>query len=204
VRSRLQSDPQFANATQNGDEVSLDFNLPLEIRLAAQARPLADLSVEVGVDYEAWQMQKELQIVPHGITIEGVPGIGKYDLRPMAVTRDLHGTFSVHAGGEWALLAGKLIARAGYLLETSATPDRTASVLAPDAFHQMVTLGAGVPLGRLRLDVGYGHMFTSDRTVTDSAALQLNPIQPSMAVAVGNGKYSIATDIFSAGVAGRF
>lgn len=204
VRSRLPTDPQFANAMQNGDEVALDFDLPLEIRLAAQARPLPDLAVELGVDYEAWQMQKDLRIVPKGITIEGVPGIGKYDLRPVSVKRDLRGTFSVHAGGEWKLLAGKVIARAGYLMETSATPDRTATVLAPDGFHNLITVGAGVPVGTLRFDIGYGHLFTSDRNVTASESLQLNPIQPSLAVPVGNGRYTVATDIVSAGVAGRF
>jgi hypothetical protein len=34
--------------------------------------------------------------------------------------------------------------------------------------------------------------------------LQLDPIQPSLAVPVGNGKYTIADDIISAGVAGKF
>ncbi len=204
VRSRLPTDPQFANAVQTGDQVSLDFDLPLMIRLGAQARPLANLAVELGIDYEAWSMQKDIRIAPHNIAIEGVPGIGQYQLQPVSVVRDLRGSFSIHAGGEWQLLDGRLLARAGYLLETSATPDRTASVLSPDGFHNLVTVGAGVPFGRLRFDLGYGHLFTSDRTVTNSAALQLNPIQPSVSVPVGNGKYTIAADILSAGVAGRF
>ena len=48
------------------------------------------------------------------------------------------------------------------------------------------------------------HLFTGDRTVTHTDSLQLNPIQPSLAVSVGNGKYTIATDIVSVGVDGRF
>lgn len=204
VRSRLPTDPQYANATQVGDAVSLGFDLPLTVRLGAAIRPRRDLSVELGVDYEAWSMQDSISIEPHGIQVTGVPGIGSYQLNPVSIARDLRDTLAVHAGAEWHVLRGALIARAGYLLETSATPDRTASVLSPDGFHNLVTAGLGVPLGAMRLDLAYGHLFTNDRTVTDSRALQLDPIQPSLAVPVGNGKYTIAADIISAGVAGTF
>jgi hypothetical protein len=56
----------------------------------------------------------------------------------------------------------------------------------------------------MRFDLGYGHLFTSERTVTDSDSLQLNPIQPALAVPVGNGRYTVATDIVSVGVNGQF
>jgi len=204
ARSRLPTDPQYANAAQVGDGVSLNFDLPLTVRLGAAMQPRPDLSVELGVDYEAWSMQDKISIEPHGIQVTGVPGIGSYQLNPVSIVRDLRDTFAVHAGAEWTAIPHKLIARAGYLLETSATPDSTASVLTPDGFHNLVTAGVGVPLGTMRLDIAYGHLFTSDRTVTNSQALQLNPLQPSLAVPVGNGKYTVATDIISAGVAGRF
>jgi long-subunit fatty acid transport protein len=133
-----------------------------------------------------------------------VPGIGSYALDRMAITRDLRDTFAIHAGAEWQAIPHALTVRAGYLLETSATPDRTASVLAPDGLHNLVSAGVGVPVGTVRFDLGYGHLFTSARTVTESGALQLNPIQPALAVPVGNGRYTVATDILSVGVDGRF
>jgi long-chain fatty acid transport protein len=204
ARSRLPTDPQFVNAAQVGDQVSLDFDLPLEVRLGATLRPIPALAVELGVDYEAWSMQKDIAIQAHGIQIQGVPGVGAYALDRMAITRDLRDTFAIHAGGEWQAIPHALVVRAGYLLETSATPDRTASVLTPDGLHNLLSAGIGVPVGTLRFDLGYGHLFTRERTVTESAALQLNPIQPALAVAVGNGRYTVATDIISVGVDGRF
>ena len=204
ARSRLPTDPQFVNAAQVGDQVSLDFDLPLELRLGAAAHPVPALAVELGVDYEAWSMQKQIAIQAHAIAIEGVPGVGSYALDRMTISRDLRDTFAVHAGAEWQAIPHTLVVRAGYLLETSATPDRTASVLSPDGLHNLVSAGVGVPVGQLRFDLGYGHLFTRDRTVSDSAALQLNPIQPALAVAVGNGRYTVATDIVSVGVDGRF
>ena len=115
----------------------LDFDLPLTVRLGAQIQPRPDLSVEAGVDFEAWSMQKDISIDPHGIQVTGVPGVGSYQLNlDLDRARDLSNTIAAHVGAEWNVLPGMLIARAGYLLETSATPDRTASVLAPDGFPQ--------------------------------------------------------------------
>lgn len=204
ARSRLPTDPQYTNSAQVGDAVSLDFDLPLEVRLGAQAKLRPDLAVEVGVDYEAWSMQDEIAIRAHGVRIDGVPGVGSYMLGKMAIDRDLKDTFAIHAGGEWQAIPDKLVVRAGYLFETSATPDRTASVLAPDGVHNLLTAGVGVPFRGMRFDIGYGHLFTSERNVSDSEAMQVNPIQPALSVAVGNGRYTVATDIISAGVDGRF
>jgi long-chain fatty acid transport protein len=204
ARSRLPTDPQFANAEQVGDQTDLNFDLPLEARLGMAAQLTPTLSVEVGFDYEAWSMQKDISIQAHNIQITGVPGVGSYKFNQIAINRDLNDTFSVHGGAEWEAVPHKLILRAGYLLETSATPDRTASVLAPDGLHNLISVGVGLPIGPARIDVGYGHLFTSNRNVTDSQALQLNPIQPSVAVPVGNGKYTVSTDIVSAGIAAQF
>ena len=203
VRSRLPSDPQYASAVQVGDRVSLDFDLPLVVRLGASTHLRPGLSAELGIDYEAWSMQKAITLQPHGIRIDGVPGVGSYELHSLSIARDMRDTFSAHLGGEWQAIPDKLVVRAGYLLETSATPDRTASVLTPDGFHNLVAAGVGLWLGTLRLDLGYGHLFTSGRTIRDSQALQLNPVQPALAVPVGNGKYTFATDIVSAGVSAR-
>ncbi|HET9622968.1 MAG TPA: outer membrane protein transport protein [Kofleriaceae bacterium] len=204
ARSRLPTDPQFVNAKQVGDQTDLDFDLPLEVRLGAAARLTPHLTVEVGFDFEAWSMQKDISIRAHDIQIQGIPGVGSYTFNKIAINRDLDNTYAVHGGAEWEAVPHTVIVRAGYLLETSATPDRTASVLAPDGLHNLISAGVGLPVGRVRVDLGYGHLFTSDRTVRDSQALQLNPIQPSLAVAVGNGKYTVSTDIVSAGVAGQF
>jgi long-chain fatty acid transport protein len=204
VHSRLPPDPFFANASVQGTAASVNFVIPLMLRAGVEYRPLPTLRLELGFDYEAWSMQQYFTIQPHGIYIDGVPGIGKYYLNTLQIVRKLDDSFSLHLGAEYEAIRKKLVIRAGYLFETSATPDNTLSVLTSDGLHNMLTLGIGVKMWGVRFDLGYAHLFTTSRTVTNSISTQLNPIQPSLAVAVGNGKYDIDTDIIAVGLDGRF
>jgi long-chain fatty acid transport protein len=207
VHSRLPSDPFFANAELHGDQVSVDFDLPLTVRIGAEYRPIPRLRLELDMDYEAWSMQQSFKVQPHGVYISGVPGIGNYYLNTMYVVRGLQDTFAIHLGAEATVIPkriGGMILRVGWVLETSATPDETASVLTPDAMRNMICVGAALTLGPVRLDIGYSHVFFADRDVHNSRSLQLNPIQPALAVPVGNGRYSMAADILSGGLEARF
>jgi long-chain fatty acid transport protein len=202
----LGTDPFFTNASIVGSSVSADFVIPLMLRLGVEYRPRPTVRVELGADYEAWSMQKELRITPHNIYIDGVPGIGKYYLNSMSVARNMVDSFSVHLGAEWEAVRGRLVVRAGYLFETSATPDAYMSVLTSDGLHNMISLGLATRIKMVRLDLGYAHLFTADRDVgyKDTKSLQLNPIQPSIAVGVGGGHYHIDTDMIALGLDGRW
>lgn len=209
VQSRLPTDPMFANTTISGSNVNVNFTLPLILRLGVEYRPLplkGALRVEAGFDYESWSMQQDITVKPIGVAINDVPGIGTYNFHTMHVSRGMQDSFSAHIGGEFSprQLRGRLTIRAGYLFETSATPDQTMSVLTPDGLHNMISLGLAVRAWKLRFDLGYAHLFTLDRTVTNSQWYQLNPIMPGLNVAVGNGHYSVDTDILALGVEGRF
>lgn len=204
THSRLPSDPFFANATLVGDSITLQFNLPVILRAGIEIRPVPVLRIELGADYEAWSMQKDFTITPHNIYIDGVPGVGRYYLNTMRLDRGMQDSVSVHVGGEWEVWKRRLVLRAGFLFETSATPDETLSVLTADGLKYMVTAGIGWKLwGPVRFDAGWGHIFYPDRNVTNSRSLQLNPVQPSLAVPVGNGLYKFDTDILSIGLDAR-
>jgi long-chain fatty acid transport protein len=206
VLSRLPTNPMFDGSAVVGKSVSLAFDLPLMARVGVEVRPIPPLRVELGFDYESWSMQDKFTIQPHGIYIDHVPGIGRYYLNTMYENRQLQDTFSVHLGGEYEAIKHRLVVRAGYLFETSATPDSTAGVLVPDGLHNMIGLGVGVKLGKVRLDFGYAHIFTLDRTVDyrTTQARQLNPIQPGIAVGIGGGTYHISDDVLALGLDGRF
>jgi long-chain fatty acid transport protein len=207
VTSRLPTDPFFANAELHGNQVSVDFDLPLTVRLGFEYRPTDRVRLELDMDYEAWSMQKNFTVRPHKVYISGVPGIGDYVLNTMYVVRGLQDTFAVHLGAEIHMLKrriGGMFLRAGWALETSATPDSTASILTPDALRNLLCIGGSLQFGPVRLDGGYAHVFFADRNVTNSRSLQLNPIQPALAVPVGNGRYQIAADVISAGLSAQF
>ena len=144
------------------------------------------------------------RFTPRGVYLDHIPGIGRYDLKPMSLDRSMQDVFSAHVGGELDLLDRRLTLRAGYRFESSAVPDATLTVLTPDGDKHLVSLGASVRFAKVRLDVAYGHWFQPDRTVTASRSLQLNPIQPSLAVPVGNGTYRVSTDVLSVGIEARF
>ncbi|HWE29424.1 MAG TPA: outer membrane protein transport protein, partial [Polyangia bacterium] len=111
---------------------------------------------------------------------------------------------AVMVGGEFETVANRLWLRAGWIYESNATPNKAASVLTPDAARNLLTLGGALKLWNVRFDLAYAHVFFADRNVTNSQSFQLNPIQPADAVPVGNGKYTIAADVISAGLDARF
>jgi long-subunit fatty acid transport protein len=151
-------------------------------------------------------MQDRLTIQPQGIYIDNVPGIGRYYLNTLYENRELRDSFSVHLGGEYEAVKKRLLVRLGWMIETSATPDETASVLAPDGLHNVIALGLSVYVWKFRLDLGYSHIFTNERTVDyrRSNSLQLNPIQPGIAVPVTGGTYRVSADVLALGFDGRF
>jgi long-chain fatty acid transport protein len=206
VKTKLPSDPQFDGAVVVGDALDVNLTLPLVVRAGIEVRPTKRVRVELGGDYERWSMQDKLEFNPRGVYLDHVAGIGRYDLRPMALNRSMQDSFAVHVGGEVDVIAKRLTLRAGYLFESSAVPDKTLSVLTPDGDKHLLTLGLGVHLGRVRLDAAYGHFFQGDRVVSNSESWQLNPIQPSInpPVAVGNGKYVVANDVLSLGLEVRY
>lgn len=204
VRTRIPSDPQFDGAVIVGDDIDVNLTLPLIVRAGIEIRPGRSVRVEVGGDLELWSMQDRMEFVPRGVYLDHVAGIGRYDLRPMSLDRGMKDCYAVHVGGEWDVLPRRLTLRAGYLFESTAVPDETLSVLTPDGDKHLVTAGLSLRLGRVRLDAGYGHFFQGDRVVTTSRSLQLNPLQPSLAVPVGNGTYVVAADVLSLGVEVRF
>jgi long-chain fatty acid transport protein len=206
VKTRLPSNPLFDGSSINGSAVSVNFDLPLMARLGVEYRPLKQLRIELGIDYEAWRMQDQMTIQPHGIYIDGVPGIGKYYLPTLHENRSLNDSVSVHIGAEYEAVKRRLLVRLGYSVETSATPDETASVLVPDGLHNMIALGLGVYLWKFRLDLGYAHIFTLDRSVDyqKSQAYQINPIQPNIQIGVGGGTYHISDDVLALGFDARF
>jgi long-chain fatty acid transport protein len=206
VHSRLPTDPFFANAELHGKDVDVNFDLPVMARLGFEYRPLRRLRVEVDVAYEAWSMQQSFTVKPKNVYLSGVPGIGDYTLGTMYVTRGLQDTVAVNVGIEAEVVRRFFWVRAGYAFETSATPDRTAAVLTPDSTRNMIAVGISTKLGKLRGDIGYAHVFFSDRNVdySTSRSLQLNPIQPALAVPVGGGRYAISADVLAAGLDLRF
>lgn len=204
AKSRLPSDPLYDGAVMRGDRMDAVFDFPWALRAGVEVRPIPALRIEVAGSYEAWQMHDRVRFIPHGIFVDNMVLAKTYELKETVLERNMQGVFSLHIGGEFEAIKNRLSVLAGYMYETSGIPDETLTVLTPDGEKHLLSLGVAVRIGKVRLDLSYGHVFQADRTVTNSRSMQLAPMQPSIAVPVGNGTYKVANDVIAVGVEARF
>jgi len=203
---QLPVSPMFTSSYVEGSAAELKFTLPMTVRAGVEVRLVPNLRVEAGFDWEQWSVFKELRIKPKNIFIYDIPGIDKYRIPDMVVDLNLHDTFAVRLGGEYALPGLPLVLRLGYVFEWGAVDDAHAAVLANDPDKHLVSVGASVTVARFRIDLGYAHVFMAPRNVDfrKSESKQINPINPTGAVAVGGGRYSGFADLVGLGVERAF
>lgn len=211
VDTRLPPNELFNNASVQGRDASLSMNLPPVLRVGAEFYPLGErLRIELAYTAEFWSVQKDVTFTPHDISIVNLKGIGSYQLGSVSLRRDMQDTHSIHLGIE-ATLWKYLGARLGGMVETSAMPDATLTVLTPDNLKGLIALGAFIPKLHFlktdwRLDFSYGHIIQPDRYVSpqDSKIYPSNPIRPEATFppgigGIGGGTYQVSYDIISLG-----
>jgi len=203
----------FSPSEIQGDQIKVGLDFPLILRLGLRLYEDELWSVELASVYEMWSALAKIPVAPGGagIAFVGVPGIGRYTVKPFDIKQDYQDVVSLRLGGWWAPGAGDYTLRGGVFYESGAPPDRTLTVLDIDGDKLGLALGLTVRLGELQLDVTAAWIDTFERTVTNSSKTQVNPIyaaspepyadsEPSY---VGNGRYSaknfILATTFSAG-----
>jgi long-subunit fatty acid transport protein len=191
--------------------VSLDF--PWIFRLGVRYHDADLWSVELASVIELWSALDTIDVSPggDGIAFVGVPGIGRYSVKPFSIESHYLDVFSLRLGGWWSPGAGDFTVRAGVFYENGAAPSRTLTVLDIDGDKIGIGLGGTVRLGKLQIDLTAAYIDTFQRAVPNSDKTQVNPIydaddkpygdtEPSY---VGNGTYSaknfILATTFSAG-----
>ena len=138
-----------------------------------------------------------------GIYIDGVPGIGNYYLNTLHVHAQHAGHLRActSAASTEAFKRRRRCSAPAISSRPAPRPTRPRACSRSDGLHNMITHRHGRAHARpVRFDLGYGTSSTTDRTVTNSQSLQQNPIQPALAVPVGNGHYKFDTDILSVGL----
>lgn len=208
VRTRLPAAPVFEKATQEGEAADIAFDLPWNIRAGVELRLIEDLRIEVGGGFEQWSMHDKIRLAPKGIALKNIASFPETYLIPaIDLERSFQDTFSVRAGGEYSLelLGQRWDLRAGVSYESSAVPDEYLHVLTLDSDKVSTSLGLGVHIGKVRLDVAYGHVFMMDRAVDPASAkiAQVSPVvanDPERPNYINGGQYSSRGDILGLGV----
>ncbi|MEZ4297676.1 MAG: outer membrane protein transport protein [Polyangiaceae bacterium] len=208
VRTRLPSAPVFENASQEGEDADISFDLPWNLRAGVELRLLDGLRIEVGGGFEQWSMHNQIRVDPKGIALKNIAAFPEtYYLPSINLARNFQDTFSVRAGGEYAFKLADLDwqARAGVSYESSAIPTEYLHVLTLDSDKVSTAVGASVRIGKVRLDLAYAHVFFVDRTV-DPATAQIAQVAPVNANApknpnyINGGQYSSRGDILGLGI----
>jgi long-chain fatty acid transport protein len=203
VRARLPRAAYFDGAFVKGEDATVKFTLPAALRFGVEVRPMPRLRFEAELDVELWSQHETIEIDTTRISIENVRGVGSYQLSPVRIERHFENVLGIHLGGELEVHE-RVTLRAGYAYEPSAVPSKYLQLLSPDGDKHLIAIGGSARLGKLRLDLTFAHVLQGDREVTDSVALQQNPIRPAGQVVIGNGSYHVAANILGLGAAYTF
>ncbi len=207
IRVRLPTHPLFDPTRIEGSRVKAVLNLPLIVRAATRVTLFDRADIEAAFVYEGWSSLKELRITidePNGIWVRDVPTIGDYRVPDIVVPRNSRDAFSVRVGASVKVLPKWLQIRVGYAFETSATPNETNTVFFYDSNKHLLGIGASITFKNMAVDISYAHILMPTNTITQSNYRQLNPLNPSGAIVIGNGTYDASYNIIGLAWRGSF
>jgi len=169
------------------EDVALNLQLPLVVRLGVAVRPIETLEIEAATVYEHWKVLKEIVVEDIQLDI----GLGSASLPvpdELSLPAGFRNTFSIRLGGEMQVHEN-LDIRAGGFWERSALSPQLVSVSLVDT--DKVQLGMGVGLrfldNRLRIDVSGAGLIFERLEIRDSEVAMINVINEDSGVIVGNG-----------------
>ena len=200
---RLRQQPGLGNLAINGDQVGVDFTLPIVVRSGVRFKqPRWD--VEADFVWERWTGFSKLEVRPKDITFSlgtSTPQL----LTPIVQERGYGDAWSIRFGSDIEILPNRLTGRLGYYYETSAIPTQSLNVSAVDMAKHGFTLGLSAKFGWFGFSVAYAHVQLETATVTTSTSRQINLTyiafdMPNSAPTVGSGIYKSGYDILSFGV----
>jgi long-chain fatty acid transport protein len=220
-RTRLPSSGFYEGARIVGEDGEVRMTIPAMLRVAAEVRPVPNLRLELGLDWEMWRQHERIAIEPFDVRVENIAAVGTYELGQVEIPRKLRDTLAIRLGGELKIAEQvPVIVRAGYIFETGASRDEYMSVFAPDKQKHVLTLGLGWETKRFRIDASFAKVFQATATVApgESCLPQVNPIRSGMAptdpppgetcvhdddpahVYIGDGTYASGWTVFGLGL----
>ncbi|MBK6520317.1 MAG: outer membrane protein transport protein [Polyangiaceae bacterium] len=193
LKTRLPSAPVYRNAEIIGEDATVKFQLPWELRLGLEMRDVTPgLRVELAGHYEHWAVHDKITIEPDGIAVTNVPGFPpEYYLPAIDIPRNFQSSISGMVGAEYEIKASDTIRvtpRLGFSYASSAVPSEYISVLTLDSGKATPSGGLSVSVGRARFDVVYAHQFIQQVEVAPEQA-RLPQVVPLAANEAENPNY---------------
>lgn len=190
LQTKLPSSGFYEGATVQGDEASVEMDLPGSFHAGVEVRPTDRLRLEAALHVELWGTHEEITFTPKNMTIENVAGVGSYALGPSVIPRNYKTSYAPAIGGEYTL--GQVTLGAGYSYETSAVEKGYVSPLTVDAAKHMVGLGGGYrgSSWTAGASLAIAKLADTDVSLAEAKVPQLSPVrgQP-MDVMINAGRY---------------
>lgn len=202
----LPSVAEAVDARVEGNEASVMMKTPLIARLGARLRREA-FEAELAFTFDGWSRYDNLVLTPRDVKV--IRGENVSELKPITLTKGMHDSFSVRAGGLIRLgtfsdVLAPFSLRLGGVYDPSAVPDERISLDQAHWTRFSINTGIGMKLGRFDVVVAYAHYVQPDKTVTTSEVKQARTSHPDRATVIGNGIYQSAIDIIDASVSATF
>lgn len=172
---------------------TLKFTLPPWVRLGARyigrdAEGDETFDLEVNLVYERWSVLEDYRIGFDG----KLKAFNRLEpLEDVVIPKKWKDTFAIRVGSNFTPLGSWLVFRAGGHFETAAVPEETTNIDFLGFDRLGGSLGAGVALGPMTVDIAYQIVYQPDREVTNSEVIIERPLDPDvdLPIATGNGTY---------------
>ncbi len=196
----------------DGNTTEMELTLAPVLRVGARydLTELLGRTADVELDYvwEGWSVVDEIVVTPDISTTATNPASGAeivMDVPAIHIQKDWEDVHALRFGAEVAVI-DPVAVRAGYIYETNAIPEQTASIdFANFGDRHVLTAGLGVrPIRAVEINVAYAHVFQPDLVVDESTLKQTVTDPGTNPNVVGNGAYETSYDILTAGVTLRF
>ncbi len=209
LKVRLPQAAVFDNATQQGEDVKVRFNLPLIIRAGVEVRPTDGLRVEAAYVREFWSTHRSIEVAPENVNLNGITGFpSPFKVAGINLAKNFEDTHSFRLGGEMKFRLKEsenaISGRLGFMYEPTAIPLDYVSAVTIDMDKLIVGLGGSFHVGEhWRFDALVSHIFTGSVRVDPATAKigRVNPVKgnPTESEAVNGGTYSVSATMIGLG-----
>jgi long-chain fatty acid transport protein len=159
---------------KQSSKVTVTLPLPMLARAGARYRHLVDgvevFDLELDVEYTTWSRVKHFTVDTHGMTAK-VPSIAEtITVSNIIIEKQWRDTIAVKLGGDFSVIPGRLLLRAGAFMETAVAPDAYASVDFSGAAQYGGSLGASLKvLDNVELAMAYAFRYQPTVTISEQA-----------------------------------
>lgn len=212
VSVRLPSAAVFDNASQDGDEAGVDFQLPYTLRFGVELRPTENVRFETGFAYEGWSMHDTIDVEPENIVLRNVEAFpASYSVAPLSIQRGFENSWSARVGGEIGFEVGSYLIdlRAGVMYEKSAIPPAYLNASTIDLDKTTFALGGSLHIGKWRFDGVVARVLGTpvDVGLTEQRVPAVNPVQanpPARPHYINAGHYEANATVLGVGLVYQF